>query len=74
MALLMWCQYEISFAQTEHPYSHDPSTVVRDVDLFWYFSTGWGITPAFSKDLKHWETKMPPIFKKENILLGLIAL
>lgn len=64
MALLLWCQYEISLAQTEHPYVHDPSAVVKEGNTFWYFSTGWGITPAFSKDLKHWETQTPPIFKK----------
>lgn len=64
LAWLLSCNTSFLFAQSEHPYVHDPSAIIKNEDTYWYFSTGWGITPAFSKDLKHWETKTPSIFKK----------
>jgi arabinan endo-1,5-alpha-L-arabinosidase len=34
---------------------HDPSTIVRDGDTFWTFSTGVGISSSHSGDLVQWE-------------------
>lgn len=34
---------------------HDPSTIVRDGDEFWIFSTGTGISSSRSPDLIDWE-------------------
>jgi arabinan endo-1,5-alpha-L-arabinosidase len=40
---------------------HDPSSIVRDGDQWWLFSTGVGIPSFHSKDLLDW-VKGPPIF------------
>jgi arabinan endo-1,5-alpha-L-arabinosidase len=40
---------------------HDPSTIVRDGDTFWTFSTGVGISSAHSEDLVQWE-RGPAVF------------
>lgn len=34
---------------------HDPSSIVRCKDRYWFFSTGRGVTSWHSKDLNHWE-------------------
>ena len=34
---------------------HDPSTIVKDKNEYWFFSTGQGITSRHSTDLVHWE-------------------
>ena len=40
---------------------HDPSTIVRDGDTFWTFSTGVGVSSNHSADLVNWEPG-PPVF------------
>ncbi|MGW8370483.1 MAG: family 43 glycosylhydrolase, partial [Gammaproteobacteria bacterium] len=40
---------------------HDPSTIIRDGDTFWTFSTGVGISASHSPDLVHWERE-PAMF------------
>lgn len=43
--------------------AHDPSTVVRCGDEYWFFATGNGLPSYHSKDLVSW-TPGPPIFEK----------
>lgn len=40
---------------------HDPSTILREGDRFWVFSTGRGVSSFSSKDLIHW-TNGPAVF------------
>lgn len=40
---------------------HDPSTIVRNGDAYWLFTTGFGVATRRSKDLIHWESG-PPVF------------
>lgn len=37
------------------PRVHDPSSIVRCQDEYWFFATGNGISSWRSKDLKQWE-------------------
>lgn len=41
---------------------HDPSTPVKEGDIWWVLSTGNGIATRFSKDMKTWE-QGPPVLK-----------
>src|SRR6186713_3015692 len=34
---------------------HDPSTIVKCKDEYWFFATGPGVSSWRSKDLKRWE-------------------
>lgn len=40
---------------------HDPSTIVRDGETFWTFSTGIGVSSSRSTDLVNWQPG-PPVF------------
>ena len=42
--------------------AHDPSTLIKDGDHYYYFSTGEGILSRSSTDLKSW-TAGPPVFR-----------
>jgi beta-xylosidase len=45
----------------EAPYVHDPSTIVKCKDEYWFFTTGVGVTSWRSKDLLRWE-RGPRVF------------
>jgi arabinan endo-1,5-alpha-L-arabinosidase len=40
---------------------HDPSTIVKCKDEYWFFSTGRGVLSHHSKDLKTWEAGPPVV-------------
>lgn len=41
--------------------THDPSTIVKEGDTYWFFGTGHGVDSFYSKDLKNWQ-RGPSIF------------
>jgi arabinan endo-1,5-alpha-L-arabinosidase len=59
-------------AAQQAPRAHDPSTLVREGDSWWFFHTGQGIRASFSRDLREWrETgpvlNPPPPWTKELV-------
>src|SRR5947207_1829840 len=42
-------------AATRDIRTHDPSTIIRDGDMYWVFHTGRGCKSEFSTDLKNWK-------------------
>ncbi len=43
--------------------AHDPSTIVKDGDKYWTFTTGQGITSLYSTDLVNWTAGPRPVFR-----------
>src|SRR3954447_219654 len=43
--------------------AHDPSTIIRCGDEYWFFCTGRGVRSFHSKDLEHWDLG-PRVFEK----------
>lgn len=41
--------------------AHDPSSIVKEGDRYYLFSTGWGLRTKFSDDLIHW-SEGPAVF------------
>jgi arabinan endo-1,5-alpha-L-arabinosidase len=41
---------------------HDPSTIVKEGNRYWVFSTGGGITVSYSNDLFHWTKSDKTVF------------
>jgi arabinan endo-1,5-alpha-L-arabinosidase len=60
--LVMSGLFTQSFAQVGHIGSHDPSTLVKDGNRYWMFTTGDGIYAASSPDLHQWTAARRPIF------------
>lgn len=44
---------------------HDPSSIIKEGDTYWVFSTGRGITVNFTTDLKNWNERPESIFNIE---------
>ncbi|WP_460614746.1 family 43 glycosylhydrolase [Hymenobacter seoulensis] len=42
--------------------SHDPSTITKDGNKYWMFTTGAGIYAAYSTDMFHWEPGPKTVF------------
>lgn len=42
--------------------AHDPSTIVKDGNKYWTFTTGQGITSLYSTDLVNWTAGPRPVF------------
>ncbi|HYX08339.1 MAG TPA: family 43 glycosylhydrolase, partial [Bacteroidales bacterium] len=47
-------------ALQNHTGAHDPSTIVKDGDTYWIFTTGNGIYSMYSKDLIKWTAGKTP--------------
>ncbi|MDO7873304.1 family 43 glycosylhydrolase [Hymenobacter sp. ASUV-10] len=43
--------------------AHDPSTIVKDGNTYWTFTTGQGITSLYSTDLVKWTAGARPVFQ-----------
>jgi arabinan endo-1,5-alpha-L-arabinosidase len=59
--------HSLLFAQSKSIRTHDPSTILKQSNTYWYFSTGNGIVSAYSTDLIHWKSNPKPVFEKDNI-------
>ena len=65
--MLLCCAITPAHAQSNAPYwlqesakrVHDPSTIVREGNTFWMFSTGFGVKSFHSTNLLDWEPAAP---------------
>lgn len=46
--------------------SHDPSTIQKDGNTYWIFSTGNGIKATYSSDLENWKISVKTVFQKDS--------
>lgn len=63
--VLVWLAMFSVEAQTWPGGVHDPSSIVKDGDTYWVFSTGDGIYSMYSKDLITWKSGPTPFTKTE---------
>ncbi|GAB3724752.1 hypothetical protein GCM10027594_05980 [Hymenobacter agri] len=53
-------------AQMGNVGAHDPSTVIKDGNKYWTFTTGQGITSLYSTDLVKWTAGPRPVFQNNG--------
>lgn len=46
--------------------AHDPSSIVKEGDRYYLFSTGWGVRTKFSDDLTDW-SEGSPVFARDAV-------
>ena len=46
--------------------AHDPSTIIKDGNKYWAFTTGQGITSLYSTDLVKWTAGPRPVFQNNG--------
>ena len=46
--------------------AHDPSTIIKDGNKYWSFTTGQGITSLYSTDLVKWTAGPRPVFQNNG--------
>lgn len=62
--MLRWLLFLLPvWAFSQAPATHDPSTILKEGNKYYFFSTGHGITVHASTDLKSWQ-QTEPVFKK----------
>lgn len=65
LALFVQCLFiKKSYGLDGNYLFHDPSTIVKEGGKYWIFSTGDGITTAYSDDLYRWTEIQQPVFAK----------
>ncbi len=64
LALLLWLMLGSApaFALRGFFGAHDPSTIVKDGNKYWVFTTGVGIPSLYSTDLLNWTAAPRPVF------------
>ncbi|SFQ24428.1 family 43 glycosylhydrolase [Hymenobacter arizonensis] len=61
LVLLSWASAP-AFALQGNLGAHDPSTIVKDGNKYWVFTTGQGIPSKYSTDLVNWTAGPRPVF------------
>lgn len=63
-ALTTWANGDETLSLRGDLRAHDPSSIVKQGDRYYLYSTGWGIRTKFTDDLIHW-SEGAPVFAKD---------
>lgn len=62
LVLLLALSGQPAFALQGNDNCHDPSTIIKDGNKYWIFTTGAGIYGMYSTDLVNWQSGPQPVF------------